>query len=54
PVLSVLLDAPVRPADSHDVLWFALKKDRQHRCIECGSVYKMDFYGEEHHDHHHH
>ncbi|KAK7050954.1 Cytochrome c oxidase subunit 4 [Paramarasmius palmivorus] len=42
------------PADSHDVLWFALKKDRQHRCIECGSVYKMDFYGEEHHDDHHH
>ncbi|KAI3615042.1 cytochrome c oxidase polypeptide mitochondrial precursor [Moniliophthora roreri] len=42
------------PADSHDVLWFALKKGRQHRCTECGSVYQMDFYGEEHHDHHHH
>ncbi|KAE9400197.1 cytochrome c oxidase polypeptide IV [Gymnopus androsaceus JB14] len=42
------------PADSHDVLWFPLMKDHQHRCLECGSVYQMDFYGEEHHDEHHH
>ncbi|KAJ8072468.1 Cytochrome c oxidase subunit 4 [Marasmius tenuissimus] len=42
------------PADSHDVLWFPLMKGRQHRCIECGSVYQMDFYGEEHDEHHHH
>lgn len=25
------------PADSHDVLWFMLKKDKQGRCMECGS-----------------
>ncbi|KIK63045.1 hypothetical protein GYMLUDRAFT_125562, partial [Collybiopsis luxurians FD-317 M1] len=40
------------PADSHDVLWFPLMKGRQHRCLECGSVYEMDFYGEEHDEHH--
>lgn len=43
------------PADSHEVLWFELKKDKLGRCTECGSVYKMDFQGEEHeHDGHHH
>ncbi|KAJ4477225.1 cytochrome c oxidase subunit VB-domain-containing protein [Lentinula aciculospora] len=42
------------PADSHDVLWFPLMKGRQHRCLECGSVYQMDYYGEEHDDQHHH
>ncbi|KAG5643015.1 hypothetical protein DXG03_001753 [Asterophora parasitica] len=25
------------PADSHDLLWFNLKKGRQSRCTECGS-----------------
>lgn len=25
------------PADSHDVLWFDVKKDKQSRCTECGS-----------------
>ncbi|KAH9481390.1 Cytochrome c oxidase subunit 4, mitochondrial [Psilocybe cubensis] len=42
------------PADSHDILWFNLKKDKLGRCTECGSVYKLDFQGEEHHDEHHH
>jgi len=42
------------PADSHDVLWFNVKKDNQARCTECGSVYALDFQGEEHHDAHHH
>ncbi|KAF9065586.1 cytochrome c oxidase, partial [Rhodocollybia butyracea] len=42
------------PADSHDVLWFPLMHDRYHRCLECGSVYKMDYYGEEHDDGHGH
>ncbi|KAH6909070.1 cytochrome c oxidase polypeptide IV [Coprinopsis sp. MPI-PUGE-AT-0042] len=44
------------PADSHDVLWFMLKKDKQGRCMECGSVYALDFQGDEHaadHGHHH-
>ncbi|KAF9533819.1 cytochrome c oxidase subunit VB-domain-containing protein [Crepidotus variabilis] len=42
------------PADSHDVLWFNLKKDHPTRCTECGSMYAIDFQGEEHHDAHHH
>ncbi|KAF8149904.1 cytochrome c oxidase [Crassisporium funariophilum] len=42
------------PADSHDVLWFNLKKDEQGRCTECGSVYALDFQGEEHAAEHHH
>jgi len=25
------------PADSHDILWFNLEKDKQARCTECGS-----------------
>ncbi|TFK50081.1 COX5B-domain-containing protein [Heliocybe sulcata] len=33
------------PADSHDVLWFTVKKDHQARCAECGSVYALDFQG---------
>ncbi|RXW21723.1 hypothetical protein EST38_g4120 [Candolleomyces aberdarensis] len=41
------------PADSHDVLWFTLKKDKLGRCTECGSVYTLDFQGDEHADHHH-
>ncbi|KAG6890124.1 hypothetical protein C0992_003077 [Termitomyces sp. T32_za158] len=31
------------PADSHDVLWFNVKKDKQSRCFECGSVYALDY-----------
>ncbi|KAF8638278.1 hypothetical protein AX17_002299 [Amanita inopinata Kibby_2008] len=42
------------PADSHDITWFTLKKDKQARCTECGSVYALDFHGEEHADAHHH
>ncbi|KAF9474238.1 COX5B-domain-containing protein [Pholiota conissans] len=42
------------PADSHDVAWFNLEKDTIGRCVECGSVYALDFQGEEDHDHHHH
>ncbi|CAA7266988.1 unnamed protein product [Cyclocybe aegerita] len=41
------------PADSHDVLWFNVRKDKQSRCTECGSVYALDFQGEEHAVHHH-
>ncbi|KAK0236016.1 cytochrome c oxidase subunit VB-domain-containing protein [Armillaria borealis] len=29
------------PADSHDVLWFEVKKDKLARCAECGSVYAL-------------
>lgn len=46
------------PADSHNVIWLTLTRDRPvNRCIECGSVYKMDYIGppeDPHHDHHHH
>jgi len=42
------------PADSHDVLWFTVKKEKISRCTECGSVYALDFQGEEHHEEHHH
>ncbi|KAF4614199.1 hypothetical protein D9613_007805 [Agrocybe pediades] len=42
------------PAESHEVHWYNLKKDKHTRCIECGSVYALDFQGEEHHDEHHH
>ncbi|KXN81404.1 Cytochrome c oxidase subunit 4, mitochondrial [Leucoagaricus sp. SymC.cos] len=41
------------PADSHDVVWFNVHKDKQGRCKECGSVYAIDFHGEEHHAEHH-
>ncbi|KAF8896339.1 cytochrome c oxidase polypeptide IV [Infundibulicybe gibba] len=33
------------PADSHDILWFNVKKDKQSRCTECGSVYTIDLQG---------
>ncbi|KAF8199613.1 cytochrome c oxidase [Pholiota molesta] len=42
------------PADSHDIAWFNLKKDTIGRCVECGSVYALDFQGEEDHGDHHH
>ncbi|KAF8806970.1 cytochrome c oxidase polypeptide IV [Phlegmacium glaucopus] len=41
------------PADSHDILWFNLHKGKQGRCTECGSVYALNFMGEEHAEHHH-
>ncbi|KAH6976234.1 cytochrome c oxidase subunit VB-domain-containing protein [Ilyonectria robusta] len=43
------------PADSHNVHWLGLTKDRPiERCPECGSVYKMDYVGAEDDHHHHH
>ncbi|KAF9468056.1 cytochrome c oxidase polypeptide IV [Collybia nuda] len=30
------------PADSHDVHWYNLEKDKNIRCVECGSVYALD------------
>lgn len=32
------------PAESHDVLWFPVKKDKQARCTECGSGMCHSFY----------
>ncbi|KAF9030963.1 COX5B-domain-containing protein [Hymenopellis radicata] len=29
------------PADSHDVMWYELKENKQIRCWECGSVYEL-------------
>ncbi|PWO00855.1 putative COX4-cytochrome-c oxidase chain IV [Tilletiopsis washingtonensis] len=41
------------PAGSHDTVWLHLNRDLQHhRCSECGSVYEMDFQGDEHAEHH--
>jgi len=41
------------PADSHDILWLNLRKEKQSRCPECGSVYELDFQGSEDAHHHH-
>ncbi|PKI85378.1 Cytochrome c oxidase subunit 4 [Malassezia vespertilionis] len=41
------------PAESHETLWFTLKKDKKFtRCSRCGSVYTMDFRGVEGQDEH--
>ncbi|KAF7327845.1 hypothetical protein MKEN_00364300 [Mycena kentingensis (nom. inval.)] len=40
------------PADSHDIIWINLTKERQRFCTECGSVYQLDYQGEA--DAHHH
>ncbi|KAL2157056.1 hypothetical protein VTH06DRAFT_7514 [Thermothelomyces fergusii] len=43
------------PADSHNVLWLTMTRERPvTRCIECGNVYKMEYVGPEHVDHHYH
>ncbi|KAI5283238.1 Cytochrome c oxidase subunit 4 [Ascosphaera aggregata] len=44
------------PAGSHEPLWIVLSKDRPiARCMECGSVYEMEYIGpEESHDEQHH
>ncbi|EPQ28024.1 uncharacterized protein PFL1_04351 [Pseudozyma flocculosa PF-1] len=42
------------PADSHDNIYLHLNRDLKfHRCPECGSVYEMDFVGDEHAGEHH-
>ncbi|OCT49662.1 Cytochrome c oxidase subunit 4, mitochondrial [Cladophialophora carrionii] len=48
------------PADSHNVKWLVLSRKRPfERCLECGSVYRMDYVGppdqhDDHHGDHHH
>jgi len=43
------------PVDSHETKWLTVSKDRPYeRCTECGSVYKMDYIGQEDHGHDHH
>ncbi|KAM5530998.1 hypothetical protein V8D89_015325 [Ganoderma adspersum] len=42
------------PAESHELLWMNLTREKNRRCPECGSVYALDFQGSEHaHEHHH-
>ncbi|WVQ79943.1 hypothetical protein IAT38_002044 [Cryptococcus sp. DSM 104549] len=45
------------PADSHDTVWINVTHDRKDsRCPECGSVYALNFQGDEaalHGGHHH-
>ncbi|KAI0707426.1 cytochrome c oxidase polypeptide IV [Earliella scabrosa] len=41
------------PAESHELLWMNLTREKNRRCPECGSVYALDFQGSEHaHEHH--
>ncbi|KAF8558140.1 COX5B-domain-containing protein [Imleria badia] len=42
------------PAESHELHWFTLRQHKTRRCPECGSAYKLDYHGPEHHDAHHH
>ncbi|KAK9476191.1 cytochrome c oxidase subunit VB-domain-containing protein [Lipomyces japonicus] len=61
----IIVDSPVSlrylgcsgsPADSHEVIWLAAEVGHLARCIECGSVYKLNYLGapeEEHGDHSH-
>ncbi|KAG6373343.1 cytochrome c oxidase polypeptide IV [Boletus reticuloceps] len=42
------------PAESHELHWFTVRQDKIRRCTECGSAYKLDYHGLEHHDTHHH
>jgi len=42
------------PVDSHVVVWLIASRDRPvTRCIECGSVYKMEYVGPEDDGHGH-
>ncbi|KAJ7227214.1 cytochrome c oxidase polypeptide IV [Mycena pura] len=41
------------PADSHDICWIVVGKDRQRFCSECGSVYQLDYQGGGEAAHHH-
>ncbi|KAE8246627.1 hypothetical protein A4X13_0g5704 [Tilletia indica] len=42
------------PAGAHDTIWLHLNTElKHHRCPECGSVYTLDFIGDEEDDHHH-
>ncbi|KAJ7756464.1 cytochrome c oxidase subunit VB-domain-containing protein [Mycena maculata] len=41
------------PADSHDIIWINLSKERQRFCNECGSVYQLDYQGGEQELNHH-
>ncbi|KAI0787788.1 cytochrome c oxidase polypeptide IV [Fomes fomentarius] len=42
------------PAESHELIWMNLNREKNRRCPECGSVYALDFQGVEHGDHAHH
>ncbi|CCM02220.1 uncharacterized protein FIBRA_04300 [Fibroporia radiculosa] len=35
------------PAESHELLWMNLTNQKNRRCPECGSVYALDYQGEE-------
>ncbi|KAI0671626.1 cytochrome c oxidase subunit VB-domain-containing protein [Trametes maxima] len=41
------------PAESHELLWFTLNRDKNRRCPECGSVYALDYHGSDDHAEHH-
>ncbi|KAI0359975.1 COX5B-domain-containing protein, partial [Trametes cingulata] len=42
------------PAESHELLWMNLTRDKVRRCPECGSVYVLDYQGaDDHHAEHH-
>ncbi|KAH9838472.1 cytochrome c oxidase polypeptide IV [Rhodofomes roseus] len=34
------------PAESHELLWMNLTQEKKRRCPECGSVYELDYQGD--------
>ncbi|GBE88408.1 cytochrome c oxidase polypeptide IV [Sparassis latifolia] len=44
---SRLIGCTGSPADSHELLWMNLKKEKNRRCPECGSAYTLDYHGDE-------
>ncbi|WFD37532.1 Cytochrome c oxidase subunit 4 [Malassezia japonica] len=41
------------PVDSHETLWLNMSREKEFtRCPRCGSVYQLEFLGEEGHHHH--
>ncbi|KAL7279121.1 hypothetical protein ACG7TL_006961 [Trametes sanguinea] len=42
------------PAESHELLWMTLTREKNRRCPECGSVYTLDYHGSAEHGHEHH
>ncbi|KAK9467491.1 cytochrome c oxidase subunit VB-domain-containing protein [Lipomyces arxii] len=58
----IVIDVPVDqkyigctgiPADSHDIEWMSATIREPARCLECGSVFKLNYIGPPLEDHHH-
>ncbi|PCH42397.1 COX5B-domain-containing protein [Wolfiporia cocos MD-104 SS10] len=44
---SRLIGCTGSPAESHELLWMNLTTEKNRRCPECGSVYRLDYQGED-------